>query len=286
METAQDALKSFLKTLLGREITLQAEAPEPHAPADLPTADYAVTAHSAEHGVAVLLEEAWVPLLSEAMLGTPMQPTDDEAGDLMNELVGQGYGAVRNALASEDLQLPNLTLDVTFEEPDWTPPESLQMVRFTAEGDAEPIGGLVVFPAGALPQETEETVDSGAESSSPEASPSDDAPEDPVDVSPASFSELGQENVGGDGTPENFDLLAGVELEVTVELGRRRLPLADVLQLTNGSVIELEKLVGEPLEIYANGRFIAEGEAVVIDEQFGVRITSIASKRQRNKAFF
>ena len=66
---------------------------------------------------------------------------------------------------------------------------------------------------------------------------------------------------------------------------RRRLPLADVLHLTTGSVIELENLVGEPLEVYANGRLIAEGEAVVIDEQFGVRITRLASDRQRTKAF-
>jgi flagellar motor switch protein FliN/FliY len=79
-------------------------------------------------------------------------------------------------------------------------------------------------------------------------------------------------------------MLAEVELDVRVELGRRKLPLADVLQITSGSVIELEKLVGEPLSIYANGRFIAEGEAVVIDEKFGVRITKLAPKQQRSKA--
>jgi flagellar motor switch protein FliN/FliY len=75
----------------------------------------------------------------------------------------------------------------------------------------------------------------------------------------------------------NLGLLAGVELEVTVELGRRRMALSDILRLTNGSVLELEKLVGEPLQIFANSRLIAEGEAVVIDEQFGVRITALAA---------
>jgi len=60
-----------------------------------------------------------------------------------------------------------------------------------------------------------------------------------------------------------------------------------VLRLTTGSIIELEKLVGEPLEIYANGRLIAEGEAVVIDEQFGVRITNLVTgNRQREKTLF
>ena len=106
-----------------------------------------------------------------------------------------------------------------------------------------------------------------------------------VSVSPAAFPDLGSEQIMATLQNPNFGLLAQVELEVTVELGRRQLPLADVLNLTTGSVIELEKLVGEPLAVYANGRLIAEGEAVVIDEQFGVRITALASTQQRAKAF-
>lgn len=99
-------------------------------------------------------------------------------------------------------------------------------------------------------------------------------------VAPAAFPELGEESFS-DAT-EPLELLAEVELEVTVELGRRRLPLSDVLRLTKGSVVELEKLVGEPLQVYANGRLIAEGEAVVIDEQFGVRVTRLlANARAR-----
>ncbi|NNE69661.1 MAG: flagellar motor switch protein FliN [Rhodothermales bacterium] len=103
------------------------------------------------------------------------------------------------------------------------------------------------------------------------------APAQGVRVHAAEFPELGDEEVSGSGQG-NLGLLAGVELEVTVELGRRRMPLADILRLTSGSVLELEKLVGEPLQIFANNRFIAEGEAVVIDEQFGVRITALASR--------
>jgi len=105
-----------------------------------------------------------------------------------------------------------------------------------------------------------------------------------VSVASANFSELGQENIHGPRADKNnFDLLSEVELEVSVELGRRRLPLSDVLQLTSGSVIELEKLVGEPLSLYANGRFVAEGEAVVIDEKFGIRITSLAPRRHTSE---
>jgi len=106
----------------------------------------------------------------------------------------------------------------------------------------------------------------------------------PVSVAPLNLPDLGPEAISGDGG-HPFGLLADVELAVTVELGRRRLPLADILRLTTGSIIELEKLVGEPLDIYANGRLIAEGEAVVIDEQFGIRITSLVTTKTQEKAF-
>lgn len=69
-----------------------------------------------------------------------------------------------------------------------------------------------------------------------------------------------------------MDLLADVELDVTVELGRCRLPLGEVARLGVGSVVELDTLAGEPLVVYANGRRIATGEAVVVDGQFGIRI--------------
>jgi flagellar motor switch protein FliN len=94
-------------------------------------------------------------------------------------------------------------------------------------------------------------------------------------VAPLSLPSVGTEQFATD-TPGNLHVLRHVELEVSVELGRRRLPLADVLRLGAGSVVELEKLVGEPLLVYANGRLIAEGEAVVVDEQFGVRILRLA----------
>ena len=77
--------------------------------------------------------------------------------------------------------------------------------------------------------------------------------------------------------PTTMDLLSGVEIEVTVELGRRRMTLGEVAQLGVGSVVELDTLAGEPLVLYANGRRIATGEAVVVDGQFGVRIGALAA---------
>lgn len=78
-----------------------------------------------------------------------------------------------------------------------------------------------------------------------------------------------------------LDLLLDVPLEVSVELGRSRMTIQDLLALTPGSVIELDKVAGEPLDIVVNDRLIARGEAVVINDKFGVRITDIISKAER-----
>jgi flagellar motor switch protein FliN len=78
-----------------------------------------------------------------------------------------------------------------------------------------------------------------------------------------------------------LDLLLDVPLDVTVELGRARMSIQDLLALSPGSVIELDKMAGEPLDIVVNGRLIARGEAVVVNDRFGIRITDIVSKSER-----
>ena len=78
-----------------------------------------------------------------------------------------------------------------------------------------------------------------------------------------------------------FDLLLDVPLEVTVQLGRTRMTIQDLLALSPGSVIELDKIAGEPLDIVVNDRLIARGEAVVVNDKFGIRITDIISRAER-----
>ena len=87
--------------------------------------------------------------------------------------------------------------------------------------------------------------------------------------------------LGGRGESSGIDLLMDVDLSLTVELGRTSIPVREVLQLGLGSVVELDKLAGEPVDIMLNGRLIAKGEAVVVDENFGVRVTEIISKKDR-----
>lgn len=83
------------------------------------------------------------------------------------------------------------------------------------------------------------------------------------------------------GSTTNLDLLLGVTLQVTVELGRTKMSIQEVLQLGPGSVIELDKLAGEPVDVLVNNRLIARGEVVVIDDRFGVRITDVLPPAQR-----
>jgi len=78
-----------------------------------------------------------------------------------------------------------------------------------------------------------------------------------------------------------LDLLLDVPLEVSVELGRSRLSIQNLLALGPGSVVELDKLAGDPLDILVNGRLVARGEAVVVNDKFGVRITDIVSRQER-----
>ena len=79
----------------------------------------------------------------------------------------------------------------------------------------------------------------------------------------------------------NIGLILDVPLQVTVELGRTKKSIKDILELSNGSIVELDKLAGESVDIHVNGKLLAKGEVVVIDENFGVRITDIVSPEER-----
>lgn len=96
-------------------------------------------------------------------------------------------------------------------------------------------------------------------------------------TSPDSWAEGGP----SERSSQTIDFLMDVSLLVTVEVGRARMTIQDLLQLGQGSVLELEKLAGEPLDIFINGRPVARGEAVIVNEKFGVRITDIISPEDR-----
>ncbi len=100
-----------------------------------------------------------------------------------------------------------------------------------------------------------------------------------VPVQPAQFTPLSSEPVSVNDA--NIGLILDVPLQVTVELGRTKKSIKEILELSNGSIVELDKLAGEPVDIHVNGKLLAKGEVVVIDENFGVRITDIVSPLER-----
>ena len=94
------------------------------------------------------------------------------------------------------------------------------------------------------------------------------------------LDEAGESAVKGEET-KSLDLILDIPLTVSVELGRSKMLINDLLQLGQGSVIELTKLVGEPLEVLVNQKLVARGEVVVVNEKFGVRLTDIVSPMER-----
>ena len=100
-----------------------------------------------------------------------------------------------------------------------------------------------------------------------------------LDDAPVDLATIAKTEAPASAARPNYtiDLLSDVEIEVTVELGRRRLSIGEVTQLDVGSVVELDTLAGEPLIVYANGRQIATGEVVVVEGKFGVRIQALSN---------
>jgi flagellar motor switch protein FliN/FliY len=101
-----------------------------------------------------------------------------------------------------------------------------------------------------------------------------------INVQPAQFTNFGASSFT-QAEETNLNLLLDIPLKVTVELGRTQKVIKDILELSQGSIIELDKLAGEPVDILVNNKLIAKGEVVVIDENFGVRVTDIVSQWDR-----
>ena len=99
-------------------------------------------------------------------------------------------------------------------------------------------------------------------------------PQQNVNVQPAQFQSFSNDSVGLSGQ-ENIGLIKDVPLEVTVELGRTKKSISEILEFSPGTIIELDRIAGEPIDVLVNGKFVAKGEVVVIEESFGVRITEI-----------
>ncbi|WP_102692655.1 flagellar motor switch phosphatase FliY [Rummeliibacillus pycnus] len=150
------------------------------------------------------------------------------------------------------------------------------------ESPVQPIVGQDVSSTQMAPQEPVTTMQQSAQPVFEQSNNAiqQRAPQQPVNVQQAQFASFENTNLK-QSEARNLNMLLDIPLQVTVELGRTKRSVKEILELASGSIIELDKLAGEPVDILVNSRLIAKGEVVVIDENFGVRITDILSKADR-----
>lgn len=103
-------------------------------------------------------------------------------------------------------------------------------------------------------------------------------------VAPASFTNFAPASpmpMAGAGAGNDINMILDIPVQLTVELGRTRIPIKHILQLAQGSVVELDALAGEPMDVLVNGFLIAQGEVVVVNDKFGIRLTDIVTPSER-----
>ena len=113
-----------------------------------------------------------------------------------------------------------------------------------------------------------------------EAKPTETASEvQPEQVAPASFTNFSPTTATSAGN--DINMILDIPVQLTVELGRTRIPIKHILQLAQGSVVELDAMAGEPMDVLVNGYLIAQGEVVVVNDKFGIRLTDIVTPSER-----
>jgi len=195
-----------------------------------------------------LLDGASPDITDSETLVTQLEDAIDAMGQVLDSEIAAPSAASGHPTIAADISVPLIVDDAT-------------------------VGAVMVFLA---PRETTDQV--GAEPTAeqavksepikqetPAAAPSAPAPSAPAAAAPISV-------------PKQIDALAGVQMEVTIEIGRTRLPVGELLQLQPGQVLELDREVGSPLDMYINGTLLARGEIVVLEDHFGFRVTAVVSQ--------
>lgn len=173
-----------------------------------------------------------------------------------------------------DDELENIKPDLSLDDDSQDANDSESILDKNIEEQTEMSIDDIFAEIPPMPEDYEETVEIGTAYQTPSA-------DETVTVQPVKFASFDDaKSASGDAT-KNLDNLLDIKLQLTVELGRTTLPVKKVLELTRGSIIELEKIAGEPVELYANGKLIAHGEVVVIEDNFGLRVTSMTEPENR-----
>ncbi|MDR7415647.1 MAG: flagellar motor switch protein FliN [Armatimonadota bacterium] len=247
----------------------------------------AVTSHSY-----LLLRDEDVRVLVDLMMGgdgSAARPLDRELllsgiGEAMNQMMGSASTALAEFLGSPvTISPPKVAVLETEEAVERLLQPSDEVVRVTFHLKVEGLPETTfyqIYEASVLPQLVERSTQAARRvAGSPPPPPQPSLASPAPTVRPVEFEPLEPRRASS--PDRNLDLLLDVPLQVTVELGRTRMRIRDVLSLGIGAVIELERAAGEPVDLYVNDRLFARGEVVVIEENFGVRVTEILSPEQR-----
>jgi flagellar motor switch protein FliN/FliY len=152
------------------------------------------------------------------------------------------------------------------------------MMNMNEQAAASPLGDVNMGDIGAALAAAGSQAAGGMPADSPNGGPLGGAGAPPAGAQGAAGATSGKVS----GQPvQSLDFILDIPLKVTVELGRSKMAIRDILQLAQGSVIELAKFAGEPLEVLVNDKLIARGEVVVVNEKFGIRLTDIISPVER-----
>ena len=116
-----------------------------------------------------------------------------------------------------------------------------------------------------------------------QASSEEEDKPDTSNLPKAEFEEFNEVAPVASGDTENLDLILDIPVDITMEVGRTKISIRNLLQLNQGSIVELDRLAGEPLDVLVNGTLIAHGEVVVINEKYGIRLTDVISTAERVK---
>ncbi|MGB9789174.1 flagellar motor switch protein FliN [Thermotoga caldifontis] len=233
--------------------------------------------------MSIAMPASLVLKMVDLMMGGSGEPTDQNIDDIklsaLNEALNQMIGASLTLLAEKakgKVSLAKLDIkpvdDIEKISTLFNPTELLVCAECRVEMENSSSSSLWLFAQLTALREVNEKLFPKKK-------------EEKVKVQPAKFEEFTPAETEVPLQPseiqQKLELLFDVPLKIVVELGRARMTLKQVMDLTVGSLIELDKLTGEPVDVLVNGRLIARGEVVVIDENFGVRITEIVSPKQR-----
>jgi flagellar motor switch protein FliN/FliY len=275
-----DCLQTVLGQIAGFPVTVETSGDEEPAPQesapDKPPACMVITASKALQGdMAILASEAGALALAQILVSEQLNaavPFDKDRRDAYEELLRQVLGQVATSLkqaAGSEVEVKPSGSEV----PSWTEASRLG-IRITSEKFPPIHLTLLVSPelAKSLQPRPEVKETPAQKTEVPSAAPS--APK-PVPAAPPPEPEP------SGGRSSNLELLLDVRLDATIRFGQKRMLLRDILELHPGTAVALDRLVQEPVELLVGGRVVAQGEVVIIDGNYGLRITEILTPQQR-----